>query len=71
MSDFPGWSIDGKTFKSVAGLCKYLTRKHGGDSTSMVRSDRSLSVYAGRTEVARYIVAAPKLGQSMLLTLQA
>lgn len=69
MSGFPGWTLDGRTFKTVSGLCKYLTTKHRGDSTSVVRADRSLSVYADRLEVARYYIAAPKLGEAMALTI--
>jgi hypothetical protein len=70
VNEFPGWTLDGRTFKTVSGLCNYLLRKHAGNETSMVRPDRSLSVYETTgLEIARYYVAAPKIGKTMALTI--
>lgn len=66
--EFPSWTLDGRAYKTVSGLCNALTKKHGAESVSMVRSDRSLSVYGkGGGEIARYYVDAPQPGKAMVL----
>jgi hypothetical protein len=55
----PPFSIDGKWFKSVNGLCSYLCRKHAGAAqVSSIRNGR-LAVYGEDrlTRVAVYHVA--------------
>jgi hypothetical protein len=78
MNDYtrPVYAIDGKEFRTVDGLVKFLFRKHAGAcEVSGVRKDRSLSVYAhgstAKLEIARYRVSAPEIGKPMTLSAEA
>jgi hypothetical protein len=68
----PVWVLNGRRYSTVRGLTRALVARHSRPGlvvvgVSMVRPDRSLSVYGGDEcrEIARYLVDAPKLGEAM------
>jgi hypothetical protein len=71
MLDFPGYEIDGKVFKSVQGLSRYLMRKHNAHSHSCIGQDRILRVYNDDHSIkCAYDASAPIVGKPTLLTLR-
>lgn len=73
MNDYtkPIYAVDRREFKTVSGLCNYLTKKHEANSISGIGMNRTLSVYRDRIAVAIYLVSAPIIGSPMTLTLGA
>ena len=78
--NLPVYEIDGKTFKTVNGLCRYLTRKHAATSIGMIGADRVLKVFKTDTSapqgqrtacIASYDVSAPEIGKAIQLMARA
>ena len=74
MSDYTMlvYAIDGREFKTVTGLFKYLMRKHDAEQLSAIGSDRVLRVYRSKEDdelVARYTASKPEIGKPITLTL--
>ena len=65
----PVYILNGRTYKTVAGLSRALFADCGCDSHSMVHPvTRRITCTKGRdprVTVAQYIVSAPKLGEAM------
>jgi hypothetical protein len=76
MNDYskPVYSVDGKEFRTVNGLCKYLMNKHSHASeVGGVTRDRKIHVRGAtststRSIIAVYSVSAPEIGKPMVLT---
>lgn len=64
----PVYRIDGSEFKTVAGLCRYLEKKHRANAVSGIGKDRILSVYRDVKTIATYNVSEPVIGRPMTLT---
>ena len=74
MNDYtkPVYAVDGREFKTVTGLFKYLTRKHGAGEMSGVGSDHVIRLYHGYGDdllLARYSVSRAEIGKPMILKL--
>jgi hypothetical protein len=69
MNDYtkPIYSVDGKEFKTVAGLCNHLSKKHDADSVTGVSKAGMLHVLRGSVVVASYAVSRPVIGKPMTL----
>lgn len=68
----PVYSVDGREFKTIGGLCKYLMNKHNASEIGGVTRDRKLHVRGAtststRSVVAVYTVSAPEIGRPMYL----
>ena len=62
MFKIPPFSVDGKQYKTVGGLHKYLTTKHNADSMSGVRHDHTIALYRGRDNIiAVYHIRPPSV----------
>lgn len=72
-ASLPEYEVDGKRFKTVNGLCNYLSKKHDANSVSAVGSDRCIRVssvgWSTKILKATYAVSAPEIGKTMQLTL--
>jgi hypothetical protein len=55
MGRIPPYSVDGKSLKSVTGLCNHLVKKHQADGVGAI-TDRRLKVFRGNDVVALYSV---------------
>lgn len=69
----PVYEVDGRSFKTVNGLCKYLMTKHRATEVSGVSSDRKIRVRGAtststRSIIATYLVSACEIGKPMTLT---
>jgi hypothetical protein len=67
----PVYLLDGREYRTVAGLCKALERKHGARSVSGVSSERKVCAFGVADKVlAVYRVSPPEIGKPMVLTLE-
>ena len=78
MNDYsrPVYRVDGREFKTVLGLCKYLVKKHNAIEIGCVTRDRKLHVRghtstSARSIIATYSVSKPEIGKPMTLTQEA
>ncbi len=71
MDTFPGYKVDGKTFKTVRGLFAYMMKKHApAASMSGIGQFRTLTVYdSGKDVIAQYQASAPVIEQPITLTI--
>lgn len=68
---FPGYIVDGRAFQTVAGLSRYLMRKHSAVEMSMLRRDGTIGLFKPRgTEIATYEISAPVIGKAQTLVLK-